>query len=112
MIARAQRQRRGSRMSLPHSPRRRNWGMLALAAAVTVPLVCAAARGSPSSAATATTTLRLYAYPASTLFAAAALLKTNGHENEAAALKAIARTPPCVWAARQPGAMQHLNQEP
>jgi len=97
-------------MSLPHSTRRRNWGMLALAAAVTVPLVCAAACGSPSSAATAATPLRLYAYPASTLFAAAALLKINGHKKEAAELKAIARTPSGVWATGQPGEMQQVRQ--
>src|SRR5258708_11293036 len=97
-------------MSLPHSTRRRNWGMLALAAAVTVPLVCAAACGSPSSAATAATPLRLYAYPASTLFAAAALLKINGHKKEAAELKAIARTPSGLCAPRQPGEMQQVRQ--
>src|SRR5260370_808398 len=84
--------------------------MLALAAAVPGPLVCAAACGSPSSAATAATPLRLYAYPASTLFAAAALLKINGHKKEAAELKAIARTPSGVWATGQPGEMQQVRQ--
>src|SRR5258708_12508796 len=97
-------------MSLPHSTRRRNWGMLALAAAVTVPLVCAAACGSPSRRGTAGAPVRRYAYPASTVFAADALLKINGHKKEAAELKAIARTPSGVWATGQPGEMQQVRQ--
>ncbi len=82
--------------------------MLALAAAVTVPLLGAAACDSPSSAATAAT--RLYAYPGNPLFAAAALLKVNGHKGEAADLEAIGRTPSGIWAAGQPGEMQQVSQ--
>jgi endoglucanase len=95
-------------MSLFHSRRRRDWGILALAAAAMVPLLAAAACDSPPSAATADT--RLYTYPGNPLLAAADLLKVNGHQADAAALTVIARTPAGIWAAGQPGEMQQVRQ--
>ena len=95
-------------MSLFHSRRRRDWGILALAAAAMVPLLAAAACDSPSSAATADT--RLYTYPGNPLLAAADLLKVNGHQADASALTVIARTPAGIWAAGQPGEMQQVRQ--
>jgi endoglucanase len=53
---------------------------------------------------------RLYAYPGNPLFAAASLLRDNGHKAEAADLEAIAGTPSGIWAAGQPGEMQEVRR--
>jgi endoglucanase len=53
---------------------------------------------------------RLYTYPGNPLFAAAALLKDNGHQQEAAALSTVAKAPAGIWAAGQPGEMQQVKQ--
>jgi hypothetical protein len=67
-------------------PGRPGWRAITAAMAA---LFSAAACDSPSSAAAT----RLYVYPGNPLFAAAALLKDNGHRAEAAELKAIAEAP-------------------
>jgi endoglucanase len=84
----------------------RAWRTFALAAATTASLFSAVACGSGSGA----TAARLYAYPGSPLFAAAAQLEANGHQAEAAEVKAIAETPSGIWAAGQPGEMQEIRQ--
>jgi endoglucanase len=73
--------------------------------AVAGSLVAATACSASNAAAT-----RLYAYPGSPLFAAAAQLRVTGHQAEAAELKAIAETPSGIWAAGQPGEMQEVRQ--
>ena len=82
--------------------RRRALGFLAAAAAVLAAAGC--------SASAATTPARLYAYPGNPLFAAAALLKANGHKREAATLTRLAKSPAAIWAAGQPGEMQEVRQ--
>jgi endoglucanase len=61
-----------------------------------------------SSAAAAGT--RLYTYPGNPLFAAATLLKDNGHQQEAAELTIVAKTSAGIWASGQPGEMQQVRQ--
>jgi len=78
--------------------------MLGLALAAAGSLAAATACSTSSAAAT-----RLYAYPGNPLFAAAALLRANGHEAEAADLKAIAETPSGIWVAGQPGEMEQVR---
>jgi endoglucanase len=73
-------------------------------------LIAVSACGSPSGAALAAAATRLYAYPGNPLFAAATLLKANGHRAEAAELEEIAETPSGIWAAGQPGEMQEISQ--
>ncbi|MGO9053691.1 MAG: glycoside hydrolase family 6 protein [Streptosporangiaceae bacterium] len=69
-------------------------------------LCSAAACDSPSSAAAT----HLYVYPGNPLFAASALLQSNGHHAEAAELNAVADTPSGIWAAGQYGEMQEVRQ--
>jgi endoglucanase len=97
-------------MSTPRSLRERNWRAFPAAMAAAVAVCSAAACGSPSGAALAATTTRLYVYPGNPLFAAAKLLKANGHRAEAAELEAEAKTPSGIWAAGQPGEMQQIRQ--
>jgi endoglucanase len=77
-----------------------------MAMAATAFLFSAVACGSTSSTASA----RLYTYLGNPLFAAAAQLKDNGHQAEAAELTAIAETPSGIWVAGQPGEMQEIRQ--
>jgi endoglucanase len=74
--------------------------------AATALLLSAVACGSTSS----TASTRLYAYPGSPLFAAAAQLKQNGHQAEAAELTAVAETPSGIWVAGQAGEMQVIRR--
>jgi endoglucanase len=70
----------------------------------------AVALGAAGCSTAAAAGLRLYAYPGNPLFAAAALLKDNGHRQEAADLTVVAKTPAGIWAAGQPGEMQQVRQ--
>jgi endoglucanase len=84
---------------------------LALAAAVVAALFCAAACGTASGITTsATAPTRLYRFPGNPLFAAATLLKVNGHQAEATALKEIAQTPSGIWLAGESYDMQEARQ--
>ena len=80
--------------------------MLALAIGAAACLFSAVACGSASNAAAD----RLYTYPGNPLFAAAALLRSNGHQNEAAELAVITGTPSGIWIAGQPGDMKLVRQ--
>jgi hypothetical protein len=60
-----------------------SWRALPAILAVAASL-CPAACGSPSGADLTAETTRLYAYPGNPLFSAAALLKANGQQAEAA----------------------------
>jgi endoglucanase len=83
----------------------------ALAAAVVAALFSAAACGTASVVtAGATAPTRLYAFPGNPLFAASALLKVNGHQAEAAALKKIAEIPSGIWLAGESYDMQEARQ--
>jgi endoglucanase len=86
-------------------PRCRAWRVLGVAMAAAGSLVAATACSGSSAA-----TTRLYSYPGNLLFAAAALLRDNGHKAEAAELEAVAETPSGIWAAGQPGEMQEVSQ--
>jgi endoglucanase len=92
-------------------PGRRSWRTAALAAVTTASLLSAAACVPASGAPAATVTpTRLYTYPGNPLFAAAALLKVNGHQPEAAALRQIAQTPSGIWLAGESYDMQEARQ--
>jgi endoglucanase len=98
-------------MLTPPLPGRRSWRTAALVAVTTASLFSAAACASTSGAPAATVTLtRLYTYPGNPLFAAVGLLKVNGHQAEAAALKAIAETPSGIWLAGESYDMQEARQ--
>jgi endoglucanase len=86
--------------------------MLALAMAATALLFSAVACGStsPAAAPRSTAATRLYTYPGNPLFAAAAQLKSSGHQAEAAELTAVADTPSGIWVAGQSGEMQGIRQ--
>jgi endoglucanase len=92
-------------------PGRRSWRTAALAAVTTASLLAAAACAPASGAPAATAApARLYTYPGNPLFAAAALLKVNGHQSEAAALSRIAQTPSGIWLAGESYDMQEARQ--
>jgi endoglucanase len=74
---------------------------VAAAGSVAVVTACAASHAAAT---------RLYASPANPLFAAAAHLGSDGHQAEAAELKAIAETSSGIWAAGQPGEMQEVRR--
>jgi endoglucanase len=98
-------------MLTPPPRGRRSWRTAALAAVTTAALLavaaCAPASGAPAATVAPT---RLYTYPGNPLFAAAALLKVNGHQSEAAALSQIARTPSGIWLAGESYDMQEARQ--
>jgi endoglucanase len=85
---------------------RRDWRALGLGLAAAAALSSATACG-PAQAAGAP---HLYTDPGNPLFAAAALLKDNGHRGEAARLRAVAEVPSGLWAAGQPGEMQGIRR--
>ena len=104
-------QRRCERRPGRRAPGLRAWHALALAAAVVAALFSAAACGTASGITAGTTApTRLYTFPGNPLFAAAALLKVNGHQAEAAALKEIAQTPSGIWLAGESYDMQEARQ--
>jgi endoglucanase len=84
-------------------PPRRTLAVIVLAAA----LAAAACSSSSPSAAAGT---QLYSNPGNPLFSAAALLKDNGHQQEAADLTTVAKIPAGIWAAGQQGEMQQVKQ--
>jgi endoglucanase len=92
-------------------PGRRSWRTAARAAVATASLLAAAActpaAGAPAVTVTAT---RLYAYPGNPLFAAAALLKVNGHRFEAAMLEEIAQVPSGIWLTGESYDMREASQ--
>jgi endoglucanase len=145
-------------MSRAQRRNRRNWYMLAVAIAATVPLLATVScisrsstansaldhhpvspPGSPARGASAQTggaepglgtkdgtpasatrtppgdpgsppgSPGLYTDPGNPLFSAAAQLKAEGQQAEAAAVQAVAGTPSGIWAAGQPGDIQHVR---
>jgi len=86
-------------------PRRPAWRAFGVAIAAAGSLAAVTACSASSAPAT-----RLYAYPRNPLFTAAAHLEDDGHNAEAAELRAVAETPSGIWAAGQPGEMQEVRQ--